>query len=128
MTSGLSALVAREHEDELRRDAERRRPKGDGFATPHADTIELRLAQADESPVVRRLAALDDAPELEGQILLALIDGVAVAALSVRDQRVVANPFVPTHDAVTLLRVRADHLLGSRRRRRRHRFPRLRLA
>jgi hypothetical protein len=130
MSSGLTALVAREHVNELRRRAERRGPKVDGFAKPHAGTIELRLARADETSVVRRLAALDDAAELEGRVLLALIDGVAVAALSAQDQRVVANPFVPTEDAVTLLRLRAEHVLAPRKHRRRllHRGSRLRVA
>ena len=68
--------------------------------------------------MVRRLAALDDAPVLEGQSLLALIDGEAVAALSLEDGRVVSNPFVRTEDAVALLNLRAEHLKGVSRRRR----------
>jgi hypothetical protein len=80
-----------------------------------APTIALRLAQPDESYRVERLAALDDAPSLEGSVLLALRDGEAIAALSLQDGRVVANPFVPTADAVEILRARENHLLSARR-------------
>ena len=77
-----------------------------------APTVALRVAQRDEGQIVRRLAALDDAPVLEGPVLLALLDGEAVAAISLLDRRVIANPFVPTRDLVELLRMRADHIHG----------------
>jgi len=91
--------------------------------------VELRLAHTGEAATVRRLAALDDAPELEGQVLLALVDGAAVAAISLRDERVIADPFLPTRDVVAVLRLRAGHLQNVRlSRRRRHRLARLRPA
>jgi hypothetical protein len=93
-------------------------------------TIQLRLAAPTDADVVRRLAELDDAPPIGGPTLLALSDGEAVAGLSLSDGRVVANPFVPTRDAIALLRLRAGHLSDGRRparRRLRHRL-RLRLA
>ena len=77
-----------------------------------APTVALRMAERDEAPVVRRLAALDDSPALEGPVLLAVMDGEPVAALSLLDRRTVANPFLPTRDLVQLLRVRADHIAG----------------
>jgi hypothetical protein len=77
-----------------------------------APTVALRMAERDEAPVVRRLAALDDAPALEGPVLLALMDGEAVAAVSLLDRRVVANPFLCTRDLVQLLRMRAEHIAG----------------
>jgi hypothetical protein len=91
-------------------------------------TVELRPAGAEEAGIVRDLAALDDAPALEGQVLLALIDGRAVAALSLDDGRVVANPFVPTAEVVAVLRMRAEQLSVAPRRRRLSRVARLRLA
>ncbi|MBV8946780.1 MAG: hypothetical protein JO286_01220 [Solirubrobacterales bacterium] len=94
-------------------------------------TLALRVAQADEDPVVRRLADLDDSRPLTGQVLLALVDGEAVAAASLGDGRVVANPFRPTADTVTLLSLRASQLGRRRARRRRARvplIPRLRAA
>jgi hypothetical protein len=77
-----------------------------------APTVALRMAERDEAAVVRRLAALDDAPALEGPVLLAISDGEAVAALSMLDRRVVANPFLCTRDLVQLLRMRAEHIAG----------------
>jgi hypothetical protein len=77
-----------------------------------APTVALRIAQSDEAQAVRRLAALDDARALEGPVLLAVMDGEPVAAISLLDRRVVANPFVPTGDVVELLRVRAEHIHG----------------
>jgi hypothetical protein len=90
----------------------------------HDSTVALRVAQADESAVVRRLADLDDSPPLDGQVLLALVDGEAVAAVSLRDGRVVANPFLPTADTVRLLNLRASQLARRLRRPSRARAPR----
>jgi hypothetical protein len=91
--------------------------------------VELRPARADDEATVRRLAALDEAPELEGPVLLAVVGGKAVAALALDDGRVVANPFEPTAHAVSLLRLRASHVSHiSPRRRRRIRLPRVRFA
>jgi hypothetical protein len=94
----------------------------------HNNTLALRVAHTDEAPVVRRLAALDDAPPLNGDVLLALVDGEPVAALSLDDGRVVANPFLPTADTVTLLSLRASQLSGAPAGQRRARIPRLRAA
>jgi hypothetical protein len=82
--------------------------------------IELRLLGAHEGHLARRLAALDDAPGLEGEVLVALIGGRAVAALSLADRRVVADPFIPTTEPVALLQLRAAQLsaTGPRRVRR----------
>ena len=129
-TTPLHALIAQDHVDELKRHARRWRPDSDGFVWPQESAVELRLARDDEAGLVRLLAQLDDAPQLEGEVLLALVSGEAVAAMSLTDRRVVANPFVRTQHAVTLLRMRADHLFGRReRRRRRPRWiPRVRFA
>ena len=73
-------------------------------------TLILRLANEDDAAVVRRLAQLDDSRPLNGDVLLAVLGGEAVAALSLTDGRVVANPFVRTADTVTLLELRAAQL------------------
>jgi hypothetical protein len=122
MTS-INALMAAEHVADLHRDSERRRSSGatvqpSGSAPVQMPIVALRLAEADEASVVRRLSDLDDAPPLTGQVLLAMIDGEAVAALSLSDGRVVANPFLHTEAAVGLLRLRARHLSVARPRRR----------
>jgi hypothetical protein len=117
MSSAINQLLAVEHVADLRRAAEHGRCAPSRSGQEHTPTIELRLRAPDEVEVANRLAQLDDAPPLEGPILLALADGHAVAGLSLEDQRVVANPFVPTSEAVALLRLRAEHLLGDRSRR-----------
>ena len=47
-----------------------------------AKDIELRFAHANEAAVVRRLGELDSAPELTGQVVIALLNGEPVAGLS----------------------------------------------
>lgn len=129
MTTTLTALAASEHVHDLQRQADQWRSadkKADPIATA---SVELRLARHDDAWALHRIAQLDDAADLDGEVLLALLDGVAIAALSLDDRRVVANPFVPTQNAVELLQMHADHLFGRRERRRRLRgIPRLRLA
>lgn len=123
MTTSINTLVAAEHIAQLRRAADRQRPVAD-LSLPIASVLSqspavvLRLAGSDDTQLVERLAALDDAPALEGRVLLALSDDEAVAALSLLDGRVIANPFVATSEAVELLRLRAEHLSGRRPRRR----------
>jgi hypothetical protein len=129
MNASLTAVMAQEHVSDLTRAAAH---YNDVPSTPlwrSGPVVELRPARADDDHIVGELAGLDDARPLEGPVLLALVGGRAVAAISLDDQRVVANPFVPTAHAVSLLRMRADDLSHvSRRQRRRIRFPRVRLA
>ena len=99
----------------LARATARERAGRDAFAAPLA----LRRAEPRDADAVRRLAALDEVAPLEGDVLLALADGQPVAALSLEDGRVAADPFAPTADAVELLQVRW-------RPRQRRRFARLR--
>jgi hypothetical protein len=85
----------------------------------------LRPATAVDSPDLERLAALDSARPLEGEVLLAYAGGEVRAALSLDSGRVVADPFWPTADVVQLLRAAA----GERPRRRlRRREARVALA
>jgi hypothetical protein len=114
MTS-LNAVIAAEHVADLRRVATRARIGQSQAATEAASgrkAVVLRLANADDARALSVLAELDEAPQLSGDALLALIDGEAVAAMSLGDGRVVANPFVATAGAVSLLKLRAKHLRG----------------
>ena len=70
-------------------------------------SITIRPAYADDELTVRRLAALDSAPALRLPALLAEVDGDPRAAISLRDGRVVADPFEYTTELVVMLRVRA---------------------
>jgi hypothetical protein len=124
MATSLNALVASEHIGDLHRAANERGAGRAGLprrrrATPvssASSAAEVRPAHPDEVGTLRRLAQVDDAPELAGEILVATIDADVVAALSLDDGRVVADPFVLTSDAVELLRRSATALTGRRRR------------
>jgi hypothetical protein len=133
MSISMSSALATAHTADLHRVADQRRPirsmpqpsAADAASSP---VLEFRQAGADDGRKVEDLAALDDAPVLTGEVLLALIDGEAVAALSLFDGRVVANPFRRTDAAVALLRLRAEHVFGRRARRRWPVIPRPRFA
>ena len=71
-------------------------------------TIQIRAAQASDGPVLTRLAALDSAPVPFGPVLLAEVDGEPRAALDLRDNSVVADPFARTAELVQLLKVHAS--------------------
>lgn len=74
----------------------------------------LRPATAADTADLYRLAALDSAEPLEGEILLAYAGGDVRAALAVESGRVVADPFYQSAELVELLRSAA----GERPRRR----------
>jgi hypothetical protein len=76
----------------------------------HGPTIAIRPVYGDEAEIVRDIALLDSARPLTGPALLAVVDGWPVAAGSLTEDRVVANPMVETAAAVDLLRERMAHL------------------
>jgi hypothetical protein len=112
MNSALNPILATEHIADLQRQAARYRAAHPGSAEVQVRPIELRLVQSGQDAAVSQLAALDDAAELDGPALIAFMDGTPVAATSLTDGRVVADPFVATAGAVSLLRLRAEHLTG----------------
>jgi hypothetical protein len=80
------------------------------FTRTQQTGVTVRVADRDDDEVANVLAELDSAPALAGRRLLALADGWPVAAISLDDGRVVANPFARSAAAVELLRVRASQL------------------
>jgi hypothetical protein len=112
MTSGLNPILANEHIADLQRQATRYRAARPGSAEVQVRPIELRLVQSGQDTAASQLAALDDAAAVEGPALIAFMDRRPVAALALTDGRVVADPFVPSGEAVSLLRLRAEHLDG----------------
>ena len=70
-------------------------------------SLVLRPATSADSYELERLAALDSARPLEGDVLLAYAGGELRAALSVDSGRHVADPFWPTADLVELLEAAA---------------------
>lgn len=96
-------------------------PRPPATETPRTEPVVLRPAvAADERPLMR-LAALDSARLLAGDKLVAEQGGALVAAISLYDGATIADPFRPTADIVTLLRVRAGR---ARRGRARGTWPR----
>lgn len=74
----------------------------------------IRLAGPDDHVVLERLAALDSQAPLDGDALIAEVDGDPVAALSLGSGRLVADPFVHTAAVCDLLRFRAASIAASR--------------
>ncbi len=70
-------------------------------------SLHLLAAGPVDAGTLARLAALDETTPLTGEVLLAIADGQAVAAMSVDDGRVAADPFTRSDEAVALLKVRA---------------------
>jgi hypothetical protein len=89
-------------------------------------TIILQQATAAQDAALRELSQLDSARTVSRPALMAVVDDRLLAAISLRDGRVVADPFAETEAAVALLRVRASGLQTTPRRRSR-RGPRLAL-
>lgn len=79
-------------------------------AEAELDSVAIRRLPTDVRTPHERLAALDSARPLEGEVLLAYVDDDPVAAISLADGRVVADPFRRTAHVVELLRMRAEQL------------------
>jgi hypothetical protein len=78
--------------------------------------VTLRYAIFDDAPDLLRLAQLDSAQPLADPILVAEVSGRLTAALSLSEDRVIADPFVLTAATVELLRARGRQLSGTGRR------------
>lgn len=83
---------------------------GIGTQTYELDHVVIRRTTAADAAALARLAQLDTrcAPSDEG--LLAEHNGRVIAFVSLADGRATADPFVPTCDVVTLLRLRAAQI------------------
>jgi hypothetical protein len=75
-----------------------------------ANKYVLRLATEHDAADLRRLAQLDSARPLTGRILIGELDGAPAAAVSLKTNRAVADPFLPTADLRIHLRTRAASL------------------
>ncbi len=79
-------------------------------AIDHEQALTIRIAGPADAEALDRLAALDSAEELEGEVLLAEVGGELRAAVSLESSRAVADPFHRSADLVSFLRVRAEQL------------------
>lgn len=82
----------------------------DPTAADYALTI--RPATAADSAALRRLAQLDSAPALAGEVLLAECGNEAVAAIGIASGSVVADPFRRTAEISSILVMRRRDLAG----------------
>jgi hypothetical protein len=81
----------------------------------HQDSLTLRIATAEDAEALARLVELEEARPLRGEVILAELDGRVMAALSVHDDRAVADIFRPTAEIVAMLRARRGALIRARR-------------
>ena len=72
--------------------------------------LSIRPAEPTEDHVLRDLSELDATPQLQRPALLAIVDDQPVAAMSLQDGRVAADPFTRTEDVVVMLRAHVDSL------------------
>ncbi len=72
-----------------------------------AGEVTIRRARPGDEALIERLAQLDGKRVPAGPLLIAEVDGEAVAALDVAARDTVADPFAPTAHLVTLLELRA---------------------
>jgi hypothetical protein len=82
--------------------------------TQNEDQITIRALGEEDRESVVRLAQLDTTPTPEGDLLGAVVDGRLVAAVSLADGHSVANPFVPSEHARSVLMRRARQLTRKR--------------
>lgn len=129
MNSQLNLQIANEHIADLHRSAAATRRGAEIIVEERKETpvIALRLAGQDESDELAELAALDCQRPLRGHALVAVVDGKVVAAISLFDGRVIADPLSATNEPRALLETRARQLALRPRRPRWRRF-RLRFA
>ena len=78
---------------------------------PVRTAIQLRLSACRDE--LERLAALSERPLHDGDWIVADLDGVPVAAVSLEDGTTVYDPFRPTSQAVSLLRLRRKQVLAA---------------
>jgi hypothetical protein len=96
------------------RDARRYRRAREATARPPQPVrtaIQLRLSACREE--LERLALLSERPLHEGDWIVADVDGVPVAAVSVENGTTVYDPFKPTAQVVSLLKLRRKQVLAA---------------
>jgi hypothetical protein len=80
-----------------------------------SNAYDIHIETDPDAPVLRRLAELDEDRPLATPALIGHVRGVPAAALSLVDERVVADPFVYTDPLRIVLRARATGILAADR-------------
>ena len=110
----LNFYMGLERVDGFRRDAAQQRLVREASVRrpqPMRTAIELRLSACREE--LERLALLSERPLHDGDWIVADVDGVPVAAVAVDDGTTVYDPFKPTSQAVSLLKLRRKQVLAT---------------
>ncbi len=110
----LMRQVAMSHISDLNRNAvryRRAREASNRPSQPVRTAIQLRLSACREE--IERLALLSERPLHDGDWIVADVDGVPVAALAVDDGAAVYDPFKPTSQALSLLKLRRKQVLAA---------------
>jgi hypothetical protein len=79
-------------------------------------SITIRAARLEDADALRRVAQRDSRAVPEGELLVALVDGEARAAISLASGETIADPFHPTAELVGMLTLRVSRLCGEPRR------------
>jgi hypothetical protein len=79
-------------------------------------SITIRAARLEDADALRRVAQRDSRAVPEGELLVALVDGEARAAISLATGETIADPFHPTAELVGMLTLRVSRLCGEPRR------------
>ena len=113
-TTRLYLALMRQRANQTAREAERLGPLyaalRDRDSQRAHEPVTVRLAAPDDATALERLAQLDSATLPAAPLLIGERAEHPVAALSLSDGAIVADPFVPTADVVALLRLRANQL------------------
>ena len=110
----LSHQMALERMAGFHRDARRYRLAREASVRapqPVRTAIQLRLSACQEE--LERLAQLSERPLDEGDWIVADVDGVPVAAVSLDNGTTLYDPFRPTSQAVSLLKLRRKQVLAT---------------
>jgi hypothetical protein len=105
----MKALIEAELLREIQRDRERISARRSSRRKMPAALV-IRNASDSDNGGLERLAVLDSAPVPAGPVLVAEQDGMLVAAVPLRGGRAIADPFLPSADAVSLLELRRTQL------------------
>jgi len=77
---------------------------------PAEQPVTVRRSRTGDVPALTRLAALDSRRLPACDMLVAEVGGELWAAVTLDGREAIANPFRPTADLVTLLRLRAEQI------------------
>jgi hypothetical protein len=106
--------IALDRIDSLQRDARRYRLAREASVRrpqPVRTAIQLRLSACRDE--LERLAQLSERVARGGDWLVADVDGVPVAAVSIEDGSTLYDPFKPTSQVVSLLELRRKQVLAA---------------